>query len=259
MRIVLSPTVATLAVVFACTPSWGQSSGIVHLLSATPITVSGITVDSSGKPVQGVRIEHIAVRSQIGIVEPSAETDANGGFRFDTIAPAIVFRKNGFDSQFARIPGSQSELRIVLQAAPVKDAIPIRRTASECVSVTTGILCLPKVKGVQIGNTGGSIDAFERSFTVRTASGPWQMIHGAGPSWGGPNPRSREAWSSVAYKERIREGDGIQVIDASGRTSDGKVWRSVAVSGESAFYFDLDADAAAIMDRVLDGLCLIRK
>jgi hypothetical protein len=86
-----------------------------------------------------------------------------------------------------------------------------------------------------------------------------KMIHGAGPSWGGPNPRSREVWSSVTYKERTRKGDGIQVIDASGKTADGKAWRHVGLSGESAFYTDLDPDAAAIMDRLLDGLSVIRK
>lgn len=253
MCIGLSPTLATLAVV-ACTSSWGQSSGFVHLLYPDPITVSGTTVDSSGNPVQGVHIEHLAVRTPITIMEPSVETDANGRFRFDTVAPTTVFRKDGFDSQLVRVSGSQSELRIVLKVAPPRDAIPIRRAASGCVSVG-GILCLPKIKGVQIGDIGGSVDAAERSFTV----GRWQMIHGAGPSWGGPNPRSQEVWSSVDYKERIREGDGLQVIDASGRTLDGKRWRSVGVSGESAFYLDLDADKAAIMDRLLDGLCIIRK
>ena len=48
-------------------------------------------------------------------------------------------------------------------------------------------------------------------------------------------------------------------MDASGKTLDGKLWRHIGVSGESVFYFDVDADAAAIMDRMLDGLCLIRK
>lgn len=61
------------------------------------------------------------------------------------------------------------------------------------------------------------------------------------------------------YKERIRRSDGIQAIDASGQTSYGKLWRWVGVAGESVFYFDLDADAAATMDRVLDGLCIIRR
>ena len=171
----------------------------------------------------------------------------------------MVFRKNGFESQFARVPSQQTDLRIVLKTAPATDAIPICRAGSDCVSVTTGFFCLPNFKGVQIGNTGGGIDAFERSFTVRTASGRSQMIHGAGPSWGGPNPRSREVWSSITYIERIREGSGIQVMDASGKTSDGKLWRHVGVSGESVFYFDVDTDVAAVMDRILDGLCLIRK
>src|ERR1700751_4009260 len=112
MRIGQYPTLATLAVAVACTPSWGQSSGVVHLLYPAPITVSGTTVDSSGNPLRGVRIEHIAIRTSITVVEPSVETDANGRFRFDTVAPSAVFRKDGFESQLVKVPGSQGELRI---------------------------------------------------------------------------------------------------------------------------------------------------
>ncbi len=85
------------------------------------------------------------------------------------------------------------------------------------------------------------------------------MIHGAGPSWGGPNPRSREVWSSIGYRENIHKGDGIQVMDARGTTSDGKLWRHFGRPGESIFYLHLDIDAAVIMDRALDGVCLIPK
>ncbi len=85
------------------------------------------------------------------------------------------------------------------------------------------------------------------------------MIHGAGPSWGGPTPRGREVWTSITYKESARLGGRFRLIDASGTTADGKVWRHIGVPGESAFYYDLDRESAAIMDRVLDGLCLNRK
>jgi hypothetical protein len=226
-------------------------------LYPTPVRVSGITVDSSGNPVQGVRIGHLAVRGQVSIESPSAETDAMGRFRFDTIGPAVVFRKDGFESQFARVSGGPTELRIVLKPAPAVEAVPVCRAASKCVSVRTGVLCLPKIKGVRTGDANTTLDTFERTFSVRM--GRWQMIHGAGTAWGGPDPRDEDVWSSIAYKERIRDGGGIQVLDASGTTSDGKAWRSVGVAGESVFYFDLDPGAAAKFDQVLDGLCVIRK
>ena len=251
MRLDLSAALATLAFAFTCTPDWGQSSAIAQFLYPTPVTVSGVTVDSQGSPVQGVRIEHIYLQYQYAT---SATTDTGGRFRFETKAPAVVFRRDGFESQLVRVPSAQTELLIVLRAAPAMDAIPTRHACSDCVSV--GVFCVPKIKGVQIGKMGGSIDAFERTFSVRTASGRWWMIHGAGPSWGGPNPRDHEVWSSITYRERIRTGDGLRVLDSSGTTSDGKVWRHVGVSGESVFYFDLDPDAASIMDRMLDGLCL---
>jgi hypothetical protein len=192
-------------------------------------------------------------------MEISAETNAGGRFRFDTLAPAVVFRKDGFESQLARVPSQPTELRIVLKIAPMMEAVPICLADSNCVSVSTGIFCLPKVAGIEIGNPGGSIDAFERLFSVHTASGHWQMIHGTGPSWGGATPRYREVWSSITYHESIRKGDRIQAMDATGKTLDGKRWRHIGVAGESVFYFDLDAEAAAIMDRMLDGLCLNRK
>ncbi len=40
---------------------------------------------------------------------------------------------------------------------------------------------------------------------------------------------------------------------------DGKLWRSVGIDGESVSYSGVDARAAAIMDRMLDGLSFVPK
>lgn len=243
-----------LAFGLASIPGWAQSSEVVQLLYSTPITVSGMAVDSAGEPVQGVRVEHLAARTQFNLLEPPAETDGSGRFRFDTIAPTAVFRKDGFESQLVKLSRSQNGLRIVLQAAPPMDSLPNRKTTSGCVSVT-GIFCFPKIKGVHVGDIGGSIDAIERTFTV----GHSEMTHGTGPSWGGPEPRSSAVWSSVEYSERTHSAGGSRIIDARGKTSDGKLWRSLSVRNESASYYNFDSHSAAIMDRVLDGVVLIQR
>ncbi len=46
------------------------------------------------------------------------------------------------------------------------------------------------------------------------------------------------------------------ILDAHGKTSDGKLWRSIGQSGESVFYFGQEPRDAALFDRVLDGLCV---
>jgi hypothetical protein len=55
------------------------------------------------------------------------------------------------------------------------------------------------------------------------------------------------------------QGGGVHIIDARGKTADGKLWRSVGLRNESAFYSDADFKSAAIMDRILDGLSVISR
>ena len=83
------------------------------------------------------------------------------------------------------------------------------------------------------------------------------MLHGAGTSWGGPEPRTQEIWNSVEFSEAQREARLDLVLDARGRTADGKLWRSIGREGESVFYYGQEPKDAALFDRVLDGLCVI--
>jgi hypothetical protein len=83
------------------------------------------------------------------------------------------------------------------------------------------------------------------------------MIHGVGPSWGGPEPPAREVWNTLEFSETQRDARGHLVLDARGKTSDGKLWRSIGQFGESAFYYGQDQKDAILFDRVLDGLCVL--
>lgn len=66
----------------------------------------------------------------------------------------------------------------------------------------------------------------------------------------------QDVWSSVEYHETVFTVDNRRIVDARGRTAAGKHWGFLGQLGETASYRDADADAARILDRVLDGMCL---
>jgi hypothetical protein len=49
----------------------------------------------------------------------------------------------------------------------------------------------------------------------------------------------------------------VMILDARGTTPSGKFWRYLGFLGESAFYHDADEPTARILDRVIDGACLL--
>src|SRR5580692_10798058 len=56
--------------------------------------VTGTVVDSEGKPVAGVSIDHA------GNLRHAYGSDSDGKFALDTSAPALVFRKLGYRSEW---------------------------------------------------------------------------------------------------------------------------------------------------------------
>jgi hypothetical protein len=48
------------------------------------------------------------------------------------------------------------------------------------------------------------------------------------------------------------------VIDARGRTTNGKYWRSLGSHNETISYFDVPPQAAARFDKVLDHICVAK-
>jgi hypothetical protein len=216
-----------------------------------PIQVRGIVVDSAGDPIPDVRIDHIALTVAF------ATADSSGHFEFEAKGPSVVFRKNGWTSHLIRVSSSTGEIRVVLDRANDPTHLPVCSKRPHCVT-TGGIFCLPKIKGVGVGDVPYSIDTVERQFTIASWFGPWRtMIHGTGTAWGGPEPRAQEIWDSVEFSETQRDARGYLVLDARGKTSDGKLWRSIGQSGESAFYYGQDQKDAMLFDRVLDGLCVL--
>lgn len=253
MRCLVS-RVATLALLLSSLAFCQE--GFVHLLFKSPVTVNGIVLDSKGRPIPSVAIDYIAKETELGISEDSVRTDATGRFHFQTLAPAVVLRKNKFKSQLLRIVDGMGDATVVMETAALPEETPECKSDTKCLSLRWGIFCMPRLKGVEAGAAGGSVDAIERTFATNTASGRSEMIHGTGPSWGGPYSRSREVWGSEQFEEHTRKLQNVVLVDARGAASNGKLWRSVGVSGESVSYFDLEPDAAVVFDRLLDGMCL---
>jgi hypothetical protein len=214
-----------------------------------PIHVSGAVVDSAGDPIPDVRIDHIAITRDF------AKADTSGDFEFEAEGPSVVFRKDGWTSRLVRLSSSTGSIRVVLDRAG--DPEPLRNCSKKerCDTAPLGNFCFPEVRGVGAGDTDPTIDTFEQRFSIHSWFGPDRiMLHGAAPSWGGPEPRAQEIWDSVEFSEVQRRSRGQLVLDSRGKTSDGKLWRSIGQSGESVSYIEQGPKDAMLFDRVLDGL-----
>src|ERR1700688_5110735 len=106
-------------------------------------------------------------------------------------------------------------MRVVLDRASQPDAVPSCGNKEWCGTAPLGNFCFPKVRGGGAGGTVPTIDTLERQFSIHAWFGPDRtMLHGAAPSWGGPEPRSQEVWRSVEFSEIQRTWRGSLVFDA---------------------------------------------
>jgi hypothetical protein len=167
-------------------------------------------------------------------VPPSPDeirTDAGGRFRATTDAPAIVIRKPGYISQRVLITGD-AQLEISLQ--PIKER-------SQCKQSSPGEV---KTKDAS------DIDYTAALYYIETKDGPRGILSGAGPmySWGAPS--FSNVWRSREYAEVMYESG---MIDAWGRSEDGKYWRSRSVFGALARYDGVNREAAENLDCVMES------
>jgi hypothetical protein len=210
------------------------------LLSAPPTaagaTVSGIVTDASGKPLDNARIDHtgkrvIVVATDV-VLKPSqdeARTDAEGHFQVVTGAPAIVVRTPGYESQRLLVTGD-AQVQVTLQ--------PIKST-SRCK------LSAPPVFKTRKAN---DIDYTATWFYIKTNAGPKGIISGSGFSYSLGAPADKDVWTSVEYAEMMYESG---MVDAAGRSADGKYWRSRTTFGAAAQYYNQSRETAEQLDCVM--------
>jgi hypothetical protein len=220
-------------IMFLTIPLLGQRSR--PAVSPPPVPVEGTVQDESGNQIQGARVDHAPfTRNGFG-----PETDSQGHFTVQADGPAVVIRKPGFDSYFLRTDGTN----------PVHVIMKSFKPWPECVFAAA---ILPKVKVV----TGGDVDYTTTSRILETKEGPKALQDGKGPLWTVGMPNTSEVWSSVEYVEHIEVVNGpLWVIDARGKTKEGKYWRYRGMLGQSSAYGNVDQPTAALMDRLIGGHC----
>jgi len=217
-----------------------------QILLPEPHSVSGRVVDEEGQPIAGAHIDHSDVKEQEQLF-----TDELGRFHVETRASALVVRKHGFNGQLIRI-GQNTPLRIVLTRGT-----PLPACRSACVGLKNGhgSFCFPPVPGVRISEQGSLGDSVMREFMVSTLEGPREVLFGTGPTWSLGIPFTGDVWESTEYSEKDYVNGDADVIDARGKTIDGKLWRFVGTFGESASYYQVNPSDAALPDKFLDGVC----
>jgi hypothetical protein len=243
-----------------CLAAWPQSGWESYFLPSA-VGLHGIVADSNDAPLGGVTIHYL---EDDGNPRAPLDIGADGRFEVTTRAPAVVFRKPGFDSEYRRT-SENARLRIVMRKA----TRPMAACAAQAGCVGVGRLCLPNLPGFHFKKPVDGIDVWVRSITAgglahRAAELTWRV----GPSWLGM-PRAEQVWASVEYSESQKQVDGLSIADVHGKRANGKPWRSLGLDyerssggsdpyhiGESVSYQNVDAATAAVFDRMIDGVCV---
>jgi hypothetical protein len=229
-----------------------QSEDEKTLMLPSRVTLAGIVLDSDGEPLAEVWIDHT------GLPIENARTDLQGRFVLQTRAPAVVFRKDGFESKYLRVTQNRNLLITLGPASRMKEC----EAFLKCVPLKgfMASFCLPKVPKVHVGKQGNDIDYGQRWFWVRTQSGKSGIQHAGGGMWGSGRPFDKDVWSARDYLERSYcDRDGFLIIDARGRSTGEKYWRVLGHVFETASYRDVAEQDTPLLDRVLDGACVQAK
>jgi len=208
--------------------------------------VSGFVVDLGGAPIPNAWVYHLGGRD-------SAKTDARGHFDLTTRVPRVVIRKSGYESYVLDTQRAK-EVKLILR--PVSRNLPMCKGTDSCHSLN-GSFCFPKVKGVKAHTPGSDVDYRAESFTV----GKKGILHGSGSVWTFGVPFDEDVWEATDYREdsftQMGLGGLIGIVDARAKSSKGTYWRYLGEVSESASYRDVNQATAALLDKVLEGVCLL--
>lgn len=211
--------------------------------------VSGTVTDTDGKPLSGASIQHL------GRVIPYVVTDSSGRFELSTRVPAFVIRKVGYEGVLVRTENAHT-IQIMLRRS--QGAISVCSSKSICTSLAGGssVFCFANVKGVKISEQVNDVDYGKLIYSVKSGHTRRYMSHGAGPLWSLGMPSDEDVWNSIEYSEKTYRYGSSVIIDATGKSVSGTLWRSISMIGESTNYSDADQASATLFDQVIDGMCV---
>lgn len=211
--------------------------------------MAGVVVDPDGMPVAGISLDHTGENSR------TFETDAQGRFSIHARGPFVVLRKPAHESERVAVE-EREDARLTIRKLAAMEQVPTCNLLGRYLKLEDSFASFrfPAMPGVSASKQVRDIDYAARYYSVKTHAGRASIAHGAGPNWSSGYPTHNRVWESTAYLERLRGAQGW-LIDARGRSKDGRFWRSLGYFGESAGYSDVDEVQAKLLDQVLDGVC----
>jgi hypothetical protein len=221
------------------------------LLLPQPQHAEGQVVGEDGNPIAKVRLFHINISDDL-------ITEANGRFSFDTLAPAFVAQRPGFQSVLVRTSDAHN-IKIRLRKISGSASFPVCSDAknSDRAPGWSGVFQIPKTPGAQVSHEVLDVDFWSRAIKLKSQRSPLQATQGRGPMWGGGQPEDESVWRSIRYREQTYDLGGLLLTDAKWWLPNGKCSRDVGVFTESVFYSNVDCGLTEPLDRILDGLCVI--
>jgi hypothetical protein len=225
-----------------------QPGGEKGLLLPHQVRFSGIVVDADGNSILEATVAHANLRTH------AVETDAGGKFTIDTNAPTVTIEKPGYRSQ--RITTSDAAgVRITL--ARLSESFPMceETTSRTGLDGLRGGLYFRAIAGIRATPPVTDVDYVARNYSILVGRKKYSVLYGAGPMWGGGEPRDELVWKSVQFEQRNYEVGTVDLIDAQGTMPDGTRWRQLGEWGASASYENVPPEAAATLDKLLDSAC----
>ncbi|MCL4842270.1 MAG: hypothetical protein KJZ79_10535 [Bryobacteraceae bacterium] len=215
--------------------------------------MSGVIFDQDGNPLAGARIEHTGAR--YALTMPLAGSH----FEIRHSAPWIVVRKPGYVS--VRVRGSNSsDLHITLKKLEPTDVLPTCAAATLTVANLYGgaRFRFPIINGLKMNRQKPEAGNNVRGYWFQRGRNPAIIIHGTGHAWSWGIPLDDDVWQSVEYSERVfvEDNNSLGVLEARGKSPEGRYWRYFGKLNESVVYRDADKRTAEELDRFLDGICL---
>jgi hypothetical protein len=207
-----------------------------------PRLISGIVLDGDGHGIAKAVISYTEIKRFL-------ETDDLGRFDLKTAAPAFVIRKPGYQSKYVRTVNDRDMRVVLLPTAP----LPLCSKLGSCGSDGGGAFCFPAVSGIRVSKPSRHVEYQSEKFVTNGKS----LLHGWGANWSSGVSYER-VWNSIDYREESFLQNGpLNIVDSRGKSPQGRYWRHLGMARESASYDDVDEFTAAMLDKVLDGVCLL--